>query len=276
MKAMLRTIEPIDDVYEMRPTRTGASGEPIACMELDRFCERCAYNLRTLPIFRDERIGIPIVRCTECGKFQSANDTATIFRPWLHRLTSLVLGAWVIITIMIFFWLCVAEAAITYVTLDELTVRAGTQIQRIGGTTIRTVRGSGPLEVWTDMPDFGKFMAAILTASAGVAFVVGLLTVVVMAHWRKVAYYVVALAVPLLVACIVTMLWRAEAPHLLGWSLTYIAAHAGANMLGACLGVTFGRPIARTAVRIFIPPTLRPRLAYLWIADGKALPQRAV
>ena len=125
------------------------------------------------------------------------------------------------------------------------------------------------------MPDFKKFIAAILAASGSVAFVVGLLTVVVMAHWRKIAYYAVALAVPVLIACIATMLWHAEAPHLLGWSLTYIAAHAVANMLGASLGMTFGRPIARLAVRIFVPPSLRPRLAFLWIADGKALPQRA-
>jgi hypothetical protein len=46
-------------------------------------------------------------------------------------------------------------------------------------------------------------------------------------------------------------------------------------MLGACMGITFGRTIARTAVRIFIPPSLRPRLAYLWIVDGKTLPERA-
>jgi hypothetical protein len=272
---MLSTIEPTEDTATMRLTRAEVSGEPIACMELDRFCEHCAYNLRTLPVFCDERTGIPIVRCTECGKFQSANDTATIYRPWLHRLTSLVLGGWVIVMIAIFFWLCVAETAITCVTLEELTIRSGTQIQRFGSTTIQTVRGSGPLEVWTDMPDHDKFIAAILTGSTSVAFVFGLLMVVVMAHWRKLAYYAVALSVPLLVACIAVIIWREEAPHLLGWSLTYIAAHAGANILGASLGVTFGRPIARLAVRIFIPPTLRPRLAYLWIADGKTLPVRS-
>ncbi len=248
-------------------------GQPVACIELDRFCEHCAYNLRTLPIYLDERTGIPIVRCTECGKFQSANDTATVFRPWLHRVTSLALGAWVIIIIAIFFWLGVAETAITFATLDVLTIRSGTQIQRVGGVTIRNVRGSGPLEVWNEMPGYGRFMAAILSASAGVAFLNALLMVVVMAHWRKVAYFATALGIPLAVAFAAAMIWRSEAPHLLGWSFTYILIHAGVNILGGIMGVMFGRPTARLAVRIFIPPTLRPRLAYLWIADGMTLPR---
>lgn len=45
-----------------------AAPAPTACIELDRFCEECSYNLRTLAVTPDPRTGIPVVRCTECGK----------------------------------------------------------------------------------------------------------------------------------------------------------------------------------------------------------------
>ena len=59
---------------------------PLACVESDRFCARCGYNLRTLPIPRDGRTKILLVRCTECGHYQPANDSAAVTRPWLAYL----------------------------------------------------------------------------------------------------------------------------------------------------------------------------------------------
>lgn len=252
-----------------KPKPTGTA--PFSCIELDRFCQKCAYNLRTLPIHRDERTGIPLVRCTECGEFQSANDAATVYRPWFHRLTSFVLVAWIIGLIVVLFWLCVAQVAMNMVTLEEQTIRAGTSIRRIGNTTIRTVRGSGPLVVWTDMPHQEYFVAATTSASFAFAFAVGLIAAVACPHWRRSAYAAFVLTTPLLIGGIATFIWRHEAAHLLGWAAPFIAAHTGAQMLGGLAGIRFGRPLARMAVLVFVPPSLRPRLAYLWMADGKTL-----
>jgi len=246
---------------------------PVACIELDRFCEQCTYNLRTLPVHREERTGIPIVRCPECGRYQSANDAATALRPWLHRMTSLVIGVWVLTMIATFLWLGVAEGAMSYSTLDELTHRAGTQIQRIGTMTIRTGSGSGPLQVWEDIPDFALFMSAMLVGSVAIAFVIGLLAAVLFPHWRRGAGAAFVLAMPLLAGIIIAMTWNYEAPHLFEWGLSYIGAHAGVQLFGGLLGIIFGRPVARVIVRIFLPPSARPRLAYLWLTDGKALPR---
>lgn len=256
-------------------TDTTARREPIACIELDRFCEQCAYNLRTLPVYREERTGIPIVRCPECGRHQSANDTATALRPWLHRMTSLAIGVWILTMIAAFFWLGVAEAAMSYATLDELTVRQGTKVQRIGTTTIYTSRGTGPLEVLSNMPDYMLFASVVLATSVALGFVVGLLAAVLCPHWRRFAGAALALAMPLVAGGIIAMTWHYEAPHLLGWGMSYIAAHAGVQVFGGLLGIIFGRPVARTIVRVFLPPSVRPRLAYLWLADGKALPESA-
>ena len=254
---------------------TTSGREPIACIELDRFCEECGYNLRTLPVYREVRTGIPIVRCPECGQYQSANDTATALRPWAHRLTSLLIGVWVLTMISAFVWVGVGEAAISYATLDEMTNRAGTQIQRIGGMTIRTGRGTGPLEVWTDMPDHDLFITLVLVGSVAMAFLVGLLAAVLCPHWRRIAGVGLMLAMPLVAGGIIAMAWHNEAPHLFGWGMSYITAHAGVQVFGGLLGIILGRPVTRLIVRIFLPPSVRPRLAYLWLADGMALPKSA-
>ena len=72
--------DPNEATIESQSEHPGTRAAPVACIDLDRFCEGCAYNLRTLPVYRDERTGIPVVRCPECGRFQSANDASTVAR----------------------------------------------------------------------------------------------------------------------------------------------------------------------------------------------------
>jgi len=270
---LLTETAPITEDAE--PDLSGDPAVPVACIELDRFCEKCGYNLRTLPVYRDERTGIPVVRCTECGQFQSANDAATAFRPWLHRLTSLVIGVWVLCMIGIFFWLGIAEGAMSYATLDEMTHRAGTQVQRIGTMTIRTGIGTGPMQVWSDMPDHDLFVSCMMIGSFCLAFVVGLLASVLCPHWRRVVGAAVAAGMALVAGVVIAVTWDYEAPNLLTWGLPYIAGHTGMQILGGVIGAAYGRPITRGIVRVFLPPSVRPRLAYLWLTDGKEVPADA-
>jgi len=244
-----------------------------ACIELDRFCEGCAYNLRTLPVYRDDYTGIPVVRCPECGRFQPANDTSTALRPWLHRLTSLLLAVWMLALIAGLVSLGMAEGAMSYANLDELTVRGGSRVQRINNTTIRTWSGYGPLEVQTDYPYRKLFITTMLITSSLIAFVCGALAVVVVPHWHRGAYFGLVLAVPIVAGVLVAIIWRYEAPHLLDWGLPYVMAHMGVQVLGGLLGVIFGRPLARLTVRIFLPTGIRPSLAFLWLADDKPFPR---
>ena len=78
---------------------------PIAYVDLDRYCSRCSYNLRTLPVERDGRTGIPMVRCPECGTFHPANELASALRPWVHRFGAIALGGWILLLLFVFFWL---------------------------------------------------------------------------------------------------------------------------------------------------------------------------
>ena len=246
---------------------------PVACIDLDRFCEDCAYNLRTLAVYRDAHTGIPVVRCPECGRLQSANDASTALRPWLNRATSLLLAAWMLAIVAGFFFLGVAEVGLSYATLDELTVRGGSTVQRINNTTIRTWSGFGPLTVRTDYRDYRLFVTSILVSSLLTAFVCGLFAVVIFPHWRRAACAGLVLGMPVVVGCLVAVAWSREAPSLFDWGLPYVATHAAVQLLGGLAGIMFGRPVARLAVRVLLPPGVRPRLAFLWLADDKPLPR---
>jgi hypothetical protein len=245
-----------------------------ACIDLDRFCIDCGYNLRTQVVSLDDRTGIPVVRCPECGRYQSANDTSTALRPWIDRLSSVLLVGWMIAILVIFIYLAIGEVAISYATLDELTIHGGYTTQRIGNTTTTTWNSSqGSLEVKKDVPEYILFMAVILTASFGLAFFLGLYVVVVFPHWRRMAYVVIVVVTPLVAAILIALVWRGEAPHLFTWGLTYVSVHAALQIIGGLFGVSLGRPLARLLVRILLPPCIRPRLAYLWLADGKPAPR---
>jgi hypothetical protein len=264
-------------VAERTPATTSdqpdTGGTPLALIDLDRFCNHCGYNLRTLPVYRDDRTGIPVVRCTECGRYQAANDGATALRPWLNRLTALILWAWILAVIGGLFLIACGEAGISLATLDELTEYGGYTTQQVGPATVRTWASVGPLQIDTEYKEYKLFITTILIASFVIAFGGGLYLVVVFPHWPRLAYTAVALSLPLAVGAIVAVSWSQQAPHLFAWGVPYIVAHTAVQILGGIVGVCFGRPAARLTVRLVLPSSLRPRLAYLWLADGKAFPK---
>ncbi len=258
---------------EEPPARRERPEAPIAHIDLDSFCLHCSYNLRTQPVHRDERTGIPVVRCPECGRFQAANDGATVLRPWLNRVTAAALVVWMLSLLSCIFFLGMGQGALTYATLEELTTHGGGTVQRINNTTIRTWSSFGPLEVNADFEYYDLFIGAMLSFSALAAFTTGLFMVVAFPHWRKRAYWALAVAITIIASGIVTVAWKQNAPQLFDWGLTYVLSHTGVQLIGAAAGVMLGRPLARRTVRIIFPPSVRPRLAYLWSADHKPFPR---
>jgi hypothetical protein len=257
-----------------RSERRPATPSPVSCIDLDRFCGGCAYNLRTLPVYLDDRTGIPIVRCPECGTIQSANDASTALRPWLHRATFVLLIGWMIAITGAFGLLGLAEGSLSNATLDEFTAPAGSRIQRIGTTITRTWSGSGPLEVTPDYPQYKLILGTMLGCSLAMGFAGGMLAVVAFPHWRKIYCAALVAGLPIAAGVVVALGWNYEAPHLFDWGAWHFGAHAVTQVLGGLAGVVFGRPAARLAARILLPPAVTPKLAYLWLADGKSIPGR--
>ena len=110
----------------MSSIETHSPAAPLAVIETDAFCERCGFNLRSQPIWRDERLGLLVCRCPECGGHQSATGRASALSPWLHRLALLLTIAWVALSL--------AYAAALFGSLFGLQAFASEQL------TVQTMR----------------------------------------------------------------------------------------------------------------------------------------
>ncbi|HNQ21500.1 MAG TPA: hypothetical protein PKK06_00215 [Phycisphaerae bacterium] len=270
----------MEDTHPSGLTASGPAppldGAALAFIELDRFCPGCGYNLRTQAVRREPHTGLHIVRCPECGQLHPANEVATEWRPWLHRVTALLLGFWVLGIIGVLFLMALGQGALMYVPLTELTLPDNAVVQQVGSTTITTVVGSrGALRT---KPLFGWLWLFLVFASLlsfAAAFATGMLLVVLVPHWRRIAYVSFVALLALTAGIVVGINWYSEAPQLSGWGLKHVAAQTTFQVLGGWAGVMLGRSLARLVVRIMLPPRLRPRLAYLWLADGNPLPPSA-
>ena len=80
----------------MHDSETSRSDLPadLGIIEGDQFCS-CGYNLHGQKVEADERLGFPIVRCAECGRFHPAGSGSSATRPWLRRLATLLLVIWI-------------------------------------------------------------------------------------------------------------------------------------------------------------------------------------
>ena len=169
----------------------------------------------------------------------------------------------------------------SFSTLDELTHRTGRKVQNItiptGAGTTRTIRtytgGERTMQPREDIEYYRSFMALVLSVSFLIAMVTGILAVVAFPHWRRVAYLALVFTLAIGANATITVAWKYESPLLLGWAASYIIAHLCAQLLGGTFGVVAGRPMTRLGIRMLLPPIVRPRLAYLWLADGKAFPR---
>ncbi len=239
----------------------------IASVELDRFCDRCGYNLRTQAVRRDPRTEVLLCRCPECGRFQAAADAATTSRAWLQRLATLALAWWIGLIGSLALGIALGQGGITVFTLDALTTYRRVPMPLPGNPqAFQYILQRQSCSEWKVLYAFSGGISLLLGFVAGAGLVVAL------HHWRRWGYAATAIGVPVLVAAVVALIWWGHAPHLLRWAFWYMAAHTLLCMLGGLVGTGTGRPLARLIVRTCLPPRLRPVLAFLWLVDGKAPP----
>ena len=119
--------------------------------------------------------------------------------------------------------------------------------------------------------------ALVLIPSAGVL-------AVVMPHWKRFRLLIIPL-VSIAVGSIMAYLYWKSAPTVFAPWVTarsavqeasgvgVVAVHLAATLPLLVAGVYLGRPMARTVVLFILPPRQRVFFAFLWDADGKALPK---
>ena len=279
-----------------------------AVLHADQLCP-CGYNLFGQKVDRDERLGFEVVRCPECGRFSPAGVGTPSSRPWLRRLSTLMLLAWAatlaaalgVATLVL--WGLYLAGSEPY--LVDRHVEAGTdrplveKYDRTGDATgemhyydartgdevgayeVATVR-VGPdneiarlgSEAWDYQNDPPPWLWPMLLAIDGL---IGLSagTLVAAGVWHVGRGRWASLLMP---AVPVLLAWMNFASmgttyRLAGeWYQRRVGLSAGVTLAAMVVGLAFGRPIARWLARLLIPPGPRQALAFLWHADGKSMP----
>ncbi len=251
----------------------------IALIETDRFCDGCGYNLRTQQVRRDPRTDLLLCRCPECGRFHPAREGTTAGHVWLRRLGTVLLFVWIVLLLSVGLGLGSAQLGINIATLEELTTyrhaNITTTVTPQGIVTITSSSGPTPWrrEVDPQFEHYAEFIALMAGLSLALGFLLILVAVTAMHHWRRWGYYVLALAMPFAAGALAWKIWAMDNPHLAEWATMYVLGFSAAYLIGALLGIPLGRPLARLLATLLLPPRVRPVLSFLWLADGKEPPR---
>jgi hypothetical protein len=229
---------------------------PLGLVQTDLTCEGCGYNLYSQPITRDERLGIPVCRCPECGRFNVPGKATDASRAWLRRLGVGLLVLYVL--------------AVLWVIGLAVTGLAALQHEYLSGEVRERVYGQGRSRD-------AAFELMYWLGTAALGFTFGMFLALVGWHWKR-RWALLVAALPFVVAPLVYMSWLdwlrgwGDRPEVLRWGRTALALHASLGAASIALGLLWGRAVARGVLRALLPPGPRVYLAFLWYADGKTPP----
>ena len=257
---------------------TGEPDTPVGLLETDRFCDGCAYNLHTQPVWRDARLGILICRCPECGTVHPAGITTDAGRLWLVRLGTLLLSIWVVVLLWLGGMTLAGMGGLQYAHL-EATSRVSSERRQIivNGRSIQQYHRFRVLRVYDPVGDPRRatqmwFELGFITAgSVAIGLAAGGLLVVFLWHLPRHRYYFVLLT-PAAVGIFLYWIWTQETETLRTWGASWIAFQALIQASGLVIGVRFGRPVVRLVLRTLLPPSLLQHLAFLWQVDHRPVP----
>ena len=237
--------------------------QTMTTVEGDPFC-RCGRNLHGQSVVRDDRTGVPMAQCPECGAFHAAGAADTAVTQWAARFYAAVVLAWALVLANI------AAAAILVQTFCN-GIAAEEMFFPSSGVYDANFSSGGP----DDSRLF--WQAMFLLVPLGLGAFLGLLQAVAMWHVRGPARLIPIVFV-LAAAALMTALglydsyaYRQSGDYALARSI--VAGVSAVTFLGWLAMLFLGRPIARAFAAVAVPPAPRRALAFLWAADGKTLPE---
>jgi hypothetical protein len=239
-------------------------------LEIDTFCTGCHYNLHGQVVTIDERLGFPICRCPECGKFHPAGTGITASTLWVRRLATILLFTWATMVLAGFVAIAVAFCPLQVASSEAFTY----------GQSLPTAQNKWHyiflMHPWQAQgtPETNG-LATMLSISAGSlfsGFIAGTLCVTLLWHWPR-WRYLWMLLLPAIPVTILVMVYRQIPEYVIIRldCIEHLLSQAGIQSLGILLGVLLGRKVSRFLIRAIIPPKPRQALAFLWSVDGKKL-----
>ncbi|MGA2498794.1 MAG: hypothetical protein ABSH20_13710 [Tepidisphaeraceae bacterium] len=239
-------------------------GEPInraSSVQTDLFCT-CGYNLYMQVVHVDERLGIPICRCPECGRYHAMNTTLPAQSPWTARVGVLLMAGYVLFMLYGVVMTTFGIGAIQYgfVAVVEESTRVLTREWYSQASLAEQLW-------WRWLP--GIMFAVCMIAG----FLYMMLAATFFWHWRRDSYWNLLVVGPLTAGIVCWIGLENQDRAFMGnttiWRLT---GGLVAVMLGMGLGVFWGRKVVRGLLTCVLVPRARQSLAFLWLVDGKPAP----
>ena len=277
-----------------------------AVLQSDQFCP-CGYNLFGQAVARDERLGFEVVRCPECGRFSPAGHGTPSSRPWLRRLSALMLAAWVAALLAVFvvaglsLWGLLAAGGEAFLTtryvaagtdrplnqeydpqngLTWTDAQTGETVPAGAGQMVR-VPYDDPIAKNSSAAFYGSgddgpprwLWPVLLSLDGLIGLALGTLVAAGMWHARWPRWgLLLLLAVPATLALLPLSAAGPGYRLIHGWYAARVLVGIGIAFAAMALGIGFGRHLARGLARLLIPPRPRQAVAFLWHADGRPLP----
>ena len=249
--------------------RQDAVGPVVGQVQTDTFCEGCGYNLVTQSVIRDERLGILVCRCPECGRYAAAGRTTSADRVWLNRLGTVTLAGWVFFLLGVFAFCALFLGMLAYGQAEE-----GVEYTATGSTSYRYYYVPRNFAS-ADEETLSRHRTAqfLFFAATGIlCLLTGTLFSTFFWHVRGALRGLALL--PAMIGIGLAMFIWVQDPSMrgvAGWGATRMSLFFLYAAFGTMVGVFTGRSIARGVLKILVPPRARQHLAFLWITDGKAL-----
>jgi hypothetical protein len=260
-----------------------------ATLETDQFCD-CGYNLHGQVVSRDERLDFMVCRCPECARWHPAGEGASARRLWLSRIGVFFLTAWIVFAVGVVATLVFilgalqmahVEKVFTWAMFDaqgremEYDPEIGDYVMVGTGQTTQPSVGVTSKRVFRTTLNNRQIREEIEINIVSTIFALLLGGFLSIAAWHvKRRRYFWVLLLPVVAALFVYYVtldsarYATERGNILPWLSWFVAMQAFVVWLGTFMG----RPVARTAARIFVPPKPRQVLNFLWHADGKSPP----
>lgn len=256
----------------------------IGKLDADRVCRKCLHQLHGTQVYRDARLDLPVVRCSECGTTAAVTEFPYDWK-WLRRGGILLAAFAALVCFLLLAGDVAAIATGSFQCAYETTRPVSSALGQAG-------QAQDPKATWTMTPEFladtiaiervvsdpevqgrvrGRVLFSMIPLSI-IAVIGGVLWSGVLLH-RRVWWALLFQCLPLaLAAGFATIAFISERPFVgNGWTYSSFAlAHYGWTYLW--LGVAW-----ITALRIIAVLLARPLIrAFLWIVVPKRVRQAVV
>lgn len=260
----------MDDLEDMRneiltPSveLTKPGKDKVGCIQTDLFCEGCGFNLKGQSVWKDERLGIFVCRCAECGRHHAPGTSTSAGNLWLGRISRGLMLLWVMFLVG---WFVYTVGAIAELQFNYLGIFTG-EVPGINGRSTVFVQPAGTvaLQQITEVLLYSIFLCSGLGAGISVFL------------WQlRRVWYFLALPIPAIIAIGVWIIWRTQVgeDELRIWGINSLALMSLMQCCAVGVGVILGRPLARRVLSLVFSGQMLYNLEFLWTVDDKVLPAR--